>query len=208
MSPVAPGSSIGRAYPDYGSPGMTNWMAPDASPGPSRARPPNASWTSYSQGSTIAPSYSPYNQPTPPGGTWTAAPVPGDSSARDGMHWGTYPQPNPSFTAMSQMTASAYGRRTPNPMPSAEMYPSVPSMGSPHMGPAATLSPPQPASHVTSYGTWQQQPYPPPMPKPGDSFGGWYPESEGSQSQPGPVGAAQPHVEHGPPNTEGYYSHR
>ncbi|ROV99872.1 hypothetical protein VMCG_06287 [Cytospora schulzeri] len=205
---MAPGPSIGRAYPEYGSPGMTNWMAPDASPGPSRARPPSASWTPYSQASsTIAPTYSPYSHSTPPSANWTTAPVPGDASARDAMHWGTYPPPNPSFTAMSQMTANAYGRRTPNSMPPAEMYPSVPSMGSPHMGQPASLSPPQPAP---GFGSWQQQPYPPPMPKPGDGFGSWYPtEGEGSQSQPGPSGAAaQPHMEHGTPTTEGYYAHR
>lgn len=197
---------MGRAYPEYSSPGMTNWMAPEASPGPSRARHSNASWTPYTQGPAIAPNYSSYTHNTPPPGTWTA-PVPGDSSTRAGMQWSAYPPPNPSFTAMSQMTANAYGRRTPDSMPPAEMYPSVPSMGSPHMGQAATLSPPQPSSHVTSFGSWQQ-PYPPPMPKPSDSFGSWYPQGEGSQSQTAPEGAGEPHVEHGPPTTEEYYSQR
>ncbi|KUI63296.1 hypothetical protein VP1G_10463 [Cytospora mali] len=199
-------TSIGRGYPEYDSSSMTNWMAPDASPGSSRARHSNASWTPYSQGSTIAPTYSPYTHSTSPSASWTA-PVPGDSTTRDGMQWSTYPPPNPSFTAMSQMTANAYGRRTPNAIPSADMYPSVPSMGSPPMGQAAPLSPPQPAAHATSFGSWQQ-PYPPPMAKPGDNFGNWYAEGEGSQSQPGPSGAAQHQIEHAPPTTEGYYSHR
>lgn len=173
---------------------MTNWMAPDASPGSSRARQSNASWTPYSQGPAIAPNYSPYNNNTPPSGTWTA-PVPGDPSAREGMQWSAYPPPNQSFTTMSQMTANAYGRRTPNPMPAAEMYPSVPSMGSPHIGQAA--SPPQPSSHVSGFGSWQQSSYP----KPGDNFGSWYSQGEGSQSQAAPGG-------HGPPTTEGFYSQR
>lgn len=206
---VGPGPHIGRPYPEYGSPGMTNWMAPDASPGSSRARPPNAPWVPYSHGSAMGPSYSPYNQSSPPGGGWSAAPVPGDSSTREGMHWGTYPPPNQPFAAMSQITASAYGRRTPTSMPAAEMYPSVPSMGSPHIGSAVSMSPPQPASHVPSYGSWQQQQYPPPVPEPGDNFGNWYPEGEGSHSQSGPVGAAPPHIQHDLPTTEGgYYSHR
>lgn len=203
--PVAPGAPMGRAYPEYGSPGMTNWMAPEASPGSSRVRHSNASWTPYSQGSTIAPTYSPYSHTTPPSGTWTA-PVPSDSTTRDGMNWSAYPPQNQPFTAMSQMTASAYGRRTPNSIPQAEMYPSVPSMGSP-MGQAASLSPPQPSSHGAAFGPWNQS-YPPPMPKPGDSFGSWYPEGEGSHSQAAPGGVAQHQMEHSPPTTDGYYTHR
>lgn len=169
MMPVVAGGTMNRAYPDYGSPGIAG------------------TWQPFSQAPPVLPNFSPYQRATPPPGAWPAAPVPGDASTRDQMQWNSYPAPNQPFAPMPQMTADAYGRKTPNPMSSAEMYPTVPNMGSPHLGQAASMSPPETSSQVTSYGPWQQQTYPPPtMPRPGEGFGGWYGEGEGASSQPPP----------------------
>ncbi|KAK2610851.1 hypothetical protein N8I77_004246 [Diaporthe amygdali] len=170
---MPPGAPMNRAYPDYGAQGMAG------------------TWQPYSQTPPIVPNFSPYQRATPPPGAWSAHPVPGDASARDQMQWNSYPAPNQSFTAMSQMTADAYGRKTPNPMSPTEMYPSVPNMGSPHVGQPASMSPPESSSQVTSYGSWQQTYPPPSMSRPGEGFGGWYPEGEGGAPQPPPGSAAQ-----------------
>lgn len=173
MLAVPHGGPMTRAYPDYGSPGMTG------------------TWQPFSQAPPVVPTFSPYQRATPPPGTWPAPPVPGDASTRDQMQWNSYPAPNQPFAAMSQMTADAYGRKTPNPMSPTEMYPTVPNMGSPQVGQAASMSPPETSSQVTSYGQWQQTYPPPTMTRPGEGFGGWYGEGEGAGSQP-PTGNA-PH---------------
>jgi hypothetical protein len=164
---VPPGGPVNH----YGNPGM-----------------PSA-WQPFSQTPPVIPTFSPYQRATPPPAAWPAPHVPGDASGRDQMQWSSYPAPNQPFAAMSQMTADAYGRKTPNPMSPTEMYPTVPNMGSPPVGQAASMSPPESSSQVNSYGSWQQ-PYPQPtMPRPGESFGGWYGESGAAGSHPPPGNA-------------------
>lgn len=166
---MPPGGPMNRAYPEYGNPGITS------------------AWQPYSQTPPVVPSFSsPYQRATPPHGAW---PVPGDASGRDQMPWNSYPAPNQPFAAMSQMTADAYGRKTPNPMSPTEMYPTVPNMGSPQVGQVASMSPPETSSQVTSYGPWQQTYPQPTMQRPGEGFGGWYGESDGTASQPQPSSA-------------------
>ncbi|KAG8165231.1 hypothetical protein KVR01_005506 [Diaporthe batatas] len=166
---MPPGGPMNRAYPEYGNPGITS------------------AWQPYSQAPPVVPSFSsPYQRATPPPGAWPAPPVPGDASGRDQMQWNSYPAPNQPFAAMSQMTADAYGRKTPNPMSPTEMYPTVPNMGSPQVGQAASMSPPETSSQVTSYGQWQQTYPQPTMHRPGGGFGGWYGEGDGTAPQPPP----------------------
>lgn len=180
-------------------------MGPEAGTGSARAK--HTSWGSYGQETTpITSTFPQYTHTTPPPQTagW-AAPVPGEPGPRNDMSWGSYPPPNQPFSPMSQMaTPNAYDRKTPtSSMPPAEMYPPLPNMTpGPSMDHSpSSLSPPQPSSQASGYGSWQQQSYPPISNKPGDGYGGgWYSQGEEGHALPAPMS-------HGVP-TGAYYAQR
>ena len=217
-------ASASRTYPEYGAPGMTNWMAPEASPSSSKPGDLNATWRTYPHESPITPAFSPYTpHAPPPSASWNAPPS-GDSSREEMAAWSTYPPPPPrslSFGAegmtghsqqyppISHLTSQAgrsYDRKSSGPM-SADMYPppiatTIPGVDSiPGTTMEHNISLSAGAVPPPNYGSWQQ-PYS--YSKPGETYGGWYGENGSSQPPMAPGENVQSQMDHHDP----YYAAR
>lgn len=197
---VPPGASTARPYPEYGSHGMTNWMAPDSSPG-----------RSFAHDSPMTPAFSSYTQPglpQPPPPNWTS-PVPADSSRED-MYWGNFPPPQRSFSFGTESVSSQAPQYPPiQPMSSRAYERKAATMYSPPIAPTVMTPSTQygasPSQGPPGYNTWQQ-PYP--NAKPDDGYGVWY----GENGAPPPMAPGEQHGtpqgENRPPGSDVYYTPR